>query len=139
MQPEQLSFPGRKFRPKKAPTPLERSTHIALADLLRLDLTPGWWWTHISSEAERSDAGRALQVRMGLKTGLPDFWLIDPVGVSHFLELKRGRLGRVSAGQIEFGELCVARGIPYALARSFDEAVAQFRVWGALAGRARLS
>jgi hypothetical protein len=135
---EQLSLPGGKFRPRKPPPPpLERRTHIALADLLRLDLGPGWWWTHIASEAERSDGGRRLQARMGLKTGLPDFWLIDPEGRSYFLELKRGRLGMLSAGQIEFGIMCGERGLPYAVARSYEEAVAQFQAWEALGGRVR--
>lgn len=137
--PEQLCLPGRKFRPPKPPPAKELHTHIALADLLRLDLSPGWWFTHIPSEAKRSEAGRRLQARMGLKTGLPDFWLINPAGISHFLELKRGRLGRVSDGQREFAELCQERSIPYALARSFAEAASVFRAWGALAGRARLA
>lgn len=130
--PQQLSFPGRKFKPRKTPPALEVATHIALADLLRRAALPGWWFTHIASEAHRSESGRALMARMGLKTGLPDFWLISPPGVCHFLELKRGRLGVVTDGQIEFAELCIERGIPYALARSFDEAVAVFRAWGVL-------
>ena len=88
--------------------------------------------THIPSESKRSEEGRKLQARMGLKTGLPDFWLIDPQGRNYYIELKRGRLGVVSEGQQEFGDLCRSRGIPYALCRSFNEAADQLQAWGAI-------
>lgn len=116
-------------KPKPAP---ERSTHIALADMLRLRACPDIFWTHIPAGEHRSDKTGALLKRMGLKPGLPDFVFIDRHGHHRYLELKRGRLGKLSLAQELFGSLMLERGVPYAVVRSFAEAEAVLREWGML-------
>lgn len=127
---------GRK--PRRPPPALERRTQIALADLLRRDARRDWFWTHIPSGELRTDATGALLKRMGLAPGLPDFLLISPQGRPHWLELKRGNLGVVTEDQDAFAEFCRVSGMPYALARSFDEAHSHFKAWGIMAGRAHV-
>ena len=65
----QLSlFKGRRQRGVRPPLPLERKTHIALADALRVGCAPGWEWNHFPSGEKRSEQTGALLKRMG--TGL---------------------------------------------------------------------
>jgi hypothetical protein len=71
------------------PPPIERRTHIALADLLRAACRPGWWWSHVPSGEHRSERTGGLLKRMGLRPGMLDFLLISPAGEHHWLELKR--------------------------------------------------
>lgn len=132
MAANQLPLFADKGRRRRAPPAIERRTHIALADVLRRWIKPGWYWTHLPAGEYRTEATGKLLKRMGLQPGLPDFMLISPQGKVHFLELKRRRLGRLTAVQEDFGDLCAGRHIPYALARSFDEGVATFGGWGAL-------
>ena len=116
--------------------PLERATHIALADLLAWRLRPGWLSQHIPSGEKRDKATGALLLRMGHRPGWADFVLVDPKGRHFYLELKRGSAPQ-NPHQIEFGHAMLARGVPYALARSYDEAEAILDGWGALRARAR--
>jgi hypothetical protein len=75
---------------RRSPPALERRTHIALADLLRVACRPGWWWSHIPSGEYRTEQAGALLKRMGTQRGMLDFLLISPTGEHHWLELKRG-------------------------------------------------
>ena len=130
----QLSlFKGKRQRGVRPPPPYERKTHIAIADTLRVAAAPGWLWSHFPAGEYRTDATGALLLRMGLKKGWSDFVLIAPDGLHHWLELKRGR-APMSDEQEAFSEALKARGTPWALARSYDEAIAQLRCWGALRG-----
>lgn len=121
--------PGRRAR--RIPQPIERHTHIAIADLLRLACKPGWWWSHIPSGEYRTDKTGALLQRMGLKAGMLDFLLIDSAGVHHWLEIKRGN-APLTYGQAVFIAELTARGVPFHVARSYDAAVKQLKEWGAL-------
>lgn len=135
--PQQLALFERKgpkgkrvARAKPKPAP-ERSTHIAVADLLRVAARPDVFWTHIPSGEARAERTGALLKRMGLKPGLPDFLFLSRNGPA-FLELKRGGIGRLSPAQALFGSLMLEFGVPYEVARSYDEAEAQLRAWNVL-------
>jgi hypothetical protein len=77
----------------RLPLPIERRTHIAIADLLRWQAHhKGWWWSHVGSGEYRTEKTGALLKRMGLCPGMLDFLLISPTGRHHWLELKRDQL-----------------------------------------------
>jgi len=121
-----------KHRPKRIARAPERSTHIAIADLLRNGCKSGWWWSHIPSGELRTEATGALLKRMGLKPGMGDFLLVSPAGVHHWLELKRGTDAVLSEGQLLFCAAMRSRGVPYEIARSYEAAEKQLKKWGAL-------
>jgi hypothetical protein len=128
----QLSlFKSARQRGTRPPPALEFETHCAIADTLRRGATPGWIWTHFPA-GERRDLGAAARLkRMGLKGGFPDFLLIAPDGVHHWLELKRGNAALTDdqkAFQLEMN----MRGVPCAVARSYELAIAQLKEWGAV-------
>jgi len=139
--PQQLALFERKgpkgrraAKGSNSPAP-ERSTHIAVADLLRAAARPDVFCTHIPSGELRTDKTGGLLKRMLLRPGLPDFMFLSRKNGAPwvaFLELKRGGLGRLSPAQALFGSLMLEFGVPYAVARSYDEAEAQLRAWGVL-------
>lgn len=112
--------------------PLEVQTHVAVADALRIASVPGWLWSHFPAGENRDSATGAKLQRMGLKRGWSDFVLISPSGVHHWLELKRGTRGKLKPEQSEFALHLLNRGVPWAVAYSFDEAVRILTGWGAL-------
>jgi hypothetical protein len=116
---------------RRAPPPIERRTHIALADLLRVACRPGWWWSHIPSGEYRTEQTGALLKRMGTQRGMLDFLLISPTGEHHWLELKRGSAPLTEAQQT-FIEQLNLRGVPWFVARDYDAAVRQLKQWGVL-------
>lgn len=118
---------------RRRPIPLasERRTHIAIADLLWRAAAPGWWWSHVPSGEYRTEQTGKLLRRMGLKPGMFDFVLIAPDGRHHWLELKRGT-APLSEAQREFQTMLTQRGVPAAVARSFDDAVIWLKIWGVL-------
>jgi hypothetical protein len=121
---------------RQAPPPIERHTHIALADLLRLQAPrTGWWFSHVPLGEFRSEKTGALLKRMGTQRGMLDFLLISPTGKHHWLELKRGSAPLTEAQQA-FIEHLTRRGVPWFVARSYDDAVRQLKEWGVLQGRA---
>jgi len=121
--------------PPRRPAP-ERSTHIAVADMLWKLARPGWFWSTIPSGEYRTEATGRLLKRMGLKAGIPDFLLIDADGCHYWLELKRGKAS-LRPEQLAFANMCHQRDVPHAVARSFAEAEAQLRAWGVLRPEAR--
>jgi hypothetical protein len=70
----------------------------------------------------------------GLTRGLPDLLVLSPqLGrFTGYIELKRGRGGRLSDAQINIGELMRLRGVPYAVCKGRDEPIAILRAWGAI-------
>lgn len=128
----QLSlFKGRRQRGVALKPPVERRTHIAVADALRVGCVAGWLWSHFPAGEHRDEKTGALLKRMGLKKGWSDFLLISPEGIHHWLELKRGK-SPLTDEQEAFRDAMAARDVPWAVARSFDEAVRQLTSWGAL-------
>jgi len=65
---------------------------------------------------------------MGLRAGISDLCLVGKDGHIYFLEVKTPE-GVLSASQVRFASLCAARGWPYAVARSVDDAVATCKKW----------
>jgi hypothetical protein len=127
----------------RAPLPVESEMQKAVAKLLDWSLAPGWrctanaagaWLSFDPEQAAR--IGRWLR-EQGVKPGWPDIQLVSPTGQFHGLELKRGKRGVMSDAQLAFQDHCRTFDWPYEVARSFDEAEAILRSWGALrAGRA---
>ena len=117
---------------RRLPLPIERRTHIAIADLLRLQAHhKGWWFSHVPLGEHRSQRTGALLKRMGTQRGMLDFLLIAPTGQHHWLELKRGSAPLTEAQQA-FIEQLERRGVPWFVARDYDAAVKQLRAWGVL-------
>ena len=68
--------------------------------------------------------------RMGLRSGVADLIFVKE-GRVFFLEMKQPK-GRQSEHQREFEADCAEHGAPYAVAYSFDEAIAILTAWGIL-------
>src|SRR5271170_3382710 len=70
----------------------------------------------------------------GLTRGLPDLLVLSPqLGrFTGYIELKKGRGGRLSDAQVDIGKLLVVRGVPYAVCKGRDEPIAQLEEWGAV-------
>jgi len=122
---------GKRQKGELLPLAREFKTHVALAKALAVGLNPGWLANHFPAGELRDKATAGKLKAMGLKPGWPDFVLIDPVGTHYWLELKRGK-APLSEAQAAFGEAMLKRLVPWAVARSFDEAVTILTGWGAL-------
>jgi hypothetical protein len=113
-------------------SPSEFELHCAVADTLRRWAAPDWIFSHLPFGEYRTKATAARLKRMGVVAGWPDFILMPPTGLGHFLELKRARGGTLSDAQSGFAAWCAANGVPYAVVKSFDEALTQLKAWGAV-------
>lgn len=142
MTARQLSlFKGKRQKGVKAPPALEFKTQVAIADALRWAIMPGWQWTHfpagearpsfIDSKGRRVSPAADRLKRMGLNPGWPDIVLLSPQGRFYGLELKRGN-APLTEGQEAFQKWCGDHLVPYAVARSYEEAIAQLAEWGAI-------
>lgn len=109
----------------------ERRCQIAIADRLRDDARPGWYWTHIPAGEKRTRRTGGLLKRMGLRRGLSDLLLIDVTGRHYWLELKAID-GEITEDQHDFLGMLRNRGVPCAVARSYAQAIDQLKRWGAL-------
>jgi hypothetical protein len=110
----------------------ERRMQIALCDLLDKGwLSPGWEFFAIPNGELRTEKTGALLKRMGAKAGIPDLQFLSPTGLAYFLELKWGKQPLTEA-QKAFAERQLVRGVPCAVARSYDEALEQLHAWGAI-------
>jgi hypothetical protein len=58
--------------------------------------------------------------------------LIGPDGVHRWMEIKRSAGGRLSPAQERFAAELQRRGVPYAAASGFDQAVEVLQSWGVL-------
>lgn len=131
--PRQLSlFKGKRQRGVAPPPPLEFSTQCALADTLKRWCLPAWWWSALPFGEYRTPATAGRLARMGVKGGLPDFLFLGMMGETAWLELKRGKLGRVSPDQAAMFEYLARRGDIVMLATSYDEAVGMLQDVGIL-------
>ena len=128
----QLSlFKGKRQRGVKAPRAKEIALHGPIADILRQWSSPGWRYTHIPS-GEKRDVITAVRLkRMGLRRGWPDFILLSPRTLAHFLELKREG-EQLNDDQEEFGTYCNEHGYPHAVADTFNDAMAVLKHWRAV-------
>ena len=74
----------------------------------------------------------ALLQRLGVLPGAFDLLLIGPDGVHRWMEIKRAAGGRLSPAQQWFADELQRRGVPYAVAGGFDQAVEVLQSWGVL-------
>jgi hypothetical protein len=93
---------------------------------------PGWLFLHPANGEYRNPTTAALLKRLGVLPGAFDLLLIGPDGVHHWLELKRAAGGKLSPRQQWFADELSARGVPYAVAAGFDQAVKVLQSWGVL-------
>jgi hypothetical protein len=118
-------------RVRKPPPAPEFSFHCLVADVLGRWLSPGWRFTHIASGEFRSKATAGRLKRMGVIPGWPDFILLSPGSLAHFLELKR-RGRKLSDEQDDFAAYARAYGYPFEWTDNFDQALAILKRWGAI-------
>lgn len=117
--------------------PTEYEMQVTVAEALTMCSAQGWLWTHFPAGEHRHPAVAAKLKAMGLKKGWPDLLLLSPEGVLHALELKRGK-APLKPEQEGFRDACLARGVPWAVARSVDEALRILHDWGAVRLRLRV-
>jgi nicotinamidase-related amidase len=115
----------------KAPAPKEILLHIAVANLLKGFIAPGWRYTHPASGEHRDKRTAAKLKAMGTQPGWPDLILISPQGVLHSLELKRKGEG-LKPTQKDFRDHCHVHGWPWAMADNLEEAVGALKSWDCL-------
>ncbi len=129
----QLHLFTKRKRPASSLTPaIEFRVHCMVADVLRISLTPGWYWMHYPAGELRKKATAGRLKRMGVKAGVSDFLLIAPGGGQiHVLELKR-RGCKPSKLQQDFLDVMKLAGGKAAWCDSFDRAIEILKGWGAV-------
>lgn len=100
-------------------------THLTVAG--RRDI----YWFAVPNAARRSMQTAARMRSEGMRAGIADICVMFPDGIASWLELKTPR-GVQSIQQKGFQAICQRLRHRYALARTFDEAVAVLRGWNAL-------
>lgn len=109
---------------------------VALVDLLdHGGLEKGWDYFAIPNGEFRTEQTGARVKRMGAKAGVPDLQFLSPRGLSYFLELKWAKQPLTGAQQAFFDRNGGKECCTCAVARSFNEAVAILRFWGACKAR----
>jgi hypothetical protein len=122
------------FRRRNDAAPLEYPVHIAIADMLRMALLPGWVWFHVPNGEQRSKAAGGRLKRMGVRPGVSDFLLVSPFGAQlHALELKRKHKSP-SSDQTKFLQAIVDAGGRAEWCDTFEDAVEVLEFWGAIKG-----
>jgi hypothetical protein len=129
MKPGQIDLFTKRVR--QAPAAPEFLFHVMIADILANWAAPGWMHTHLPMGEYRTAATAGRLKRMGVRPGWPDFILLSPNGVPHFLEVKR-KGGKLSEHQIVFAEWCRCHGCPFACVDNFEQALGQLKTWGAV-------
>jgi len=123
-------FTRRKAR--RAPPALERATHIAIADTLRVSIRPGWIWFHPANGELRDTQTANLLKRMGVTPGVSDFILVAPEGAMlHALEIKR-RGKKPTDAQNRFLAAVRAAGGMAAWVDSYEAALDHLIAWNAV-------
>lgn len=114
----------------------EAALQAYVVDALRFFGVPGLIYYHPVNEGRRAIRTGAFLKRLGMVAGVADLALVLPGGKAAFLELKTIK-GRTSPEQRAFRDRCEAAGVPYAIARSPEEATSILRNWGALSDHRR--
>jgi hypothetical protein len=73
----------------------------------------------------------------GLTPGVADLLILAPGLPVGFIELKRDLSSQISDAQREFGTLCGALGVRFAICVGRDEPIAQLEAWGVVRTQAR--
>ena len=126
-----------RFATPRTRAPKERELHFSVARLIRTYGHPDWRFNHPGGGELRDARTGAKLKRMGLAPGRPDFECLSPMtperpgGLFHGLELRIGR-HELSESQESFAAWCASNRVPFAVARSFPEALEVLGSWGAL-------
>lgn len=101
------------------------------ADVILCLSLAGVYLFSVPNEAAGKSTPQKIQrlKAMGLRPGMSDLVLMSSDGRAHFLEIKT-ESGKLSESQTRFRDWCIARGWPWAIARSPEEALDQARSWG---------
>ena len=83
----------------------------------------------VPNERKASVVTHSILKAMGLRKGVADLVVWDVRNRSGFIEVKT-EAGRLSVDQREFRDECLARGLPWGLARSADDVVELLGEWG---------
>lgn len=102
----------------------------AIVDLL-FKAKPRALWFHVPNGGHRDKRTGAKLAGLGVRKGVPDLVFIGFDGLIRFMELKAEK-GRMTPEQKAWREAATAIGIPFAVVRSLDEAVATLNAWGLL-------
>lgn len=126
------------------PEPKERDIHEAVANALdALLLPPAFWFTYPAGASILSPQQAARHIRIGLKRGLPDVWIMfdgvwlielkRPGGQLSKTRIVRTRRGapRVLEGQVEvFAKLCATGAVrDLAVCYSVDDVLDRLDDW----------
>jgi hypothetical protein len=118
-------------RGTKPPPPLEFSSHVFLADILRRWCSPQWEFSHLPFGEKRNIVTAARLKRMGVQPGWHDFLFAGPNAKLVWLELKR-RGNKLSEDQEEIEAHLRECGFEYLVTDNVDEAVAWLKRLGIL-------
>jgi len=126
----QLSlFKGRKQRGVRAPRATEFALHVAVADVIRRWIMPGWRFTHLPLGELRDKVTAARLKRMGVTPGWPDMMFFNRGGKVCFLELKR-KGNTLTEAQAELADFLRGAGHGYEVTDDFRKAVETLKGWG---------
>jgi hypothetical protein len=98
----------------------EARAQAAIVDFIRT-VAPQCLCIHIPMGGLRTKSEAAKLKWMGAMAGVPDLLLVDEHSLCYFIEIK-GLEGRLSESQLAFRELCRARGWPWGICRSIEDA-----------------
>lgn len=109
---------------------LEHKLQGTVVEVIRLRMRRGVMCFSIPNELPKIEGRLRRFLRMGMKPGVGDLIILIDAR-AHFLELKVGD-GEQTIEQRAFELECEFNGVPYKIARSFEEAIAIVEGWGAL-------
>jgi hypothetical protein len=122
-------FRGKKQRGTRAPRATEFALHVAIADVIRRWIEPGWRFTHLPLGELRDKITAARLKRMGTTPGWPDLMFFRDDGRVCFLELKR-KGGALSEAQAELATFLHAAGHGFEITDDFKKAIEILKGWG---------
>lgn len=125
--------PLAKAKTPKAEKPIstEAGLHRFTHQLLKLTSFAHVQFLHVPNGLQRSPRVAAMLKGMGAKNGAADF-LVIVKGRAHWLELKNGKDGKLSADQEAFAAEARRAGADYAVASNPMEARTALYLWGAI-------
>jgi hypothetical protein len=110
----------------------EHSLQVQVLEYLTTKAMPDVYWHAIPNAGQRSFRTASKMKSEGLTAGVADLCIMLPAGRAAWLEMKRPKGGRSSDAQKGFAARCRRLGHPYAVAKTFEEAVAFLGQVGAL-------
>ena len=115
-----LDYETAKSRRKASP---EDQIHRAILDYFRWALPHGWIVFHPANGGKRDKVTAAKLKGLGVVAGIPDLMIVGPECFLAVIEVKTAT-GRLSLEQAKMKDKFMDLGVPYAIARSIDDAKA---------------